>query len=418
MARTDLPRGVERPLRTALEDTPVVLLVGARQTGKSTLAQHVVADASDARYLTLDDAPTLAAAVSDPVHFVGANDRMMVIDEVQRAPELLLAIKAAVDRDRRPGRFLLTGSANVLTLPRVSESLAGRVEVLSLWPLAQVEIERHAHSDVVARLFSTDSDEPDTTPIGREEIVERILRGGFPPAVVRDEPERRSAWFASYLTTLTQRDIRDLANVERALDLPRLLRAIALRMTQPLNKNRIAGTLPMPYSTLNRYLALLELLFIVHRVPSWHGNHGKRLVKAPKLLLADSGLAAHVVGADAGAFERGTADLGAAVEAFVGMELVRLAALDATRATVHHYRARTGAEIDFLLEAPDGRVVGVEVKAGATVGRADFRHLADVRDALGDRFVRGVILHLGERALPFGDRLAAWPISALWSAKS
>ena len=418
MVRTDLPRGVERPLRAALGDTPVVLLVGARQTGKSTLAQHVVANAPDARYLTLDDARTLAAAIDDPIDFVSSTSTMIVIDEVQRAPDLLLAIKAAVDRDRRPGRFLLTGSANVLTLPRVSESLAGRVEVLSLWPLAQVEIERHPHSDVIAHLFSSGGSEPPAAPVGRAEMIERVLRGGFPPAVVRDDPERRSAWFSSYLTTLAQRDIRDLASIERALDLPRLLRAIALRMTQPLNKNGIAATLPMPYSTLNRYLALLELLFVVHRVPSWHGNHGKRLVKAPKLLLTDSGLAAHVVGADAGAFHRGTTDLGPAVEAFVGMELVRLAALDRTRATVHHYRARGGSEIDFLLEAPDGRVVGVEVKAGATVGRDDFRHLAELRDTLGERFVRGVVMHLGEHVLPFGDRLAAWPISALWSVRN
>ncbi len=416
MQQRDLPRLAMQSAHTALTDTPVLLLVGPRQAGKSTLAQQLIADDRAATYMTLDDAATLGAALSDPTAFVDQADGTMVIDEIQRAPDLLLAIKANVDRDRRPGRFLLTGSANVLTLPTVSESLAGRVEVLPLWPLAQLEIEGRAQSDLLASLFDPERTPASASPIDRAELIERVLRGGFPPAVLRTDAERRSAWLASYLTTLTQRDVRDLVNIAHAIELPRLLQALTLRMTQPLNKNGLAGALGMPYSTIDRYLALLEWLFVVRRIPAWHGNHGKRLVRAPKLLVADAGLASHLVGADAGAFERGTADLGAAVEAFVGMELVRLAALDSVRATVHHYRTRTGGEIDFLLEAPDGRVVGVEVKAGATVGRHDFTHLVALRDALGERFVRGVVLHLGERPLSFGDRLAAWPISTLWGA--
>lgn len=415
MSRRDFPRLVEPALLAALSDTPVTLLVGARQSGKSTLVQHIARAAHPASYRTLDDADTLAAARRDPTAFVATADRRpLVIDEVQRAPELLLAIKANVDRDRRPGRFILTGSANVLTLPRVAESLAGRVEVQTLWPLAQREIEGRSSSDAVSRLFA-DGMPADAPRASRREVIERILRGGLPPAVERADPDRRAAWFASYLTTVTQRDVRDLANVAHAVELPRLLHALALRMTQPLNKNGLAGTLGMAYSTLDRYLALLELLFVVHRIPAWHGNHGKRLVRAPKLLLADSGFAGRLLGADPEVLERGAVDLGALVEAFVGMELVRLAAVDRQRATVHHYRTHTRAEVDYLLETPDGRIVGVEVKAGATVGADDFRHLAGLRDLLGRRFVRGIVLHLGERALPFGERLEAWPISALWA---
>jgi len=395
----------------------VTLIVGARQSGKSTLVQQIAQTAHPATYRTLDDVDTLAAARRDPTAFVAAADHApQVIDEVQRAPELLLAIKANVDRDRRPGRFILTGSANVLTLPRVAESLAGRVEVQTLWPFAQREIEGRPDTAIVSRLFDGEPAR-DASVADRREVVGRILRGGLPPAVERPDPDRRAAWFASYLTTVTQRDVRDLANVAHAIELPRLLHALALRMTQPLNKNGLAGTLGMAYSTLDRYLALLELLFVVHRIPAWHGNHEKRLVRAPKLLIADSGFAAHLLGADPQVLERGTVDVGALVEAFVGMELVRLAAVDRQRATVHHYRTHTRAEVDYLLEAPDGRIVGVEVKAGATVGADDFRHLAGLRDLLGSRFVRGVVLHLGERSLPFGERLEAWPISALWAER-
>jgi predicted AAA+ superfamily ATPase len=418
VTRRNFPRLLAESAELALTDTPVAMLVGPRQAGKSTLAEWLAREAlSDARHVTLDDVRTLAAARSDPTAFVEAAEGTLVIDEIQRAPDLMLAIKASVDRDRRPGRFVLTGSANVLTLPTVSESLAGRVEILTLWPLSQLEIEDHDEADFVTRLFDPGARAPSTAPIGRAELIERVLRGGFPPVVQRPDPKRRSAWLASYLTTLVQRDVRDIANIAGATDLPHLLRALALRTTQPLNKSGLAATLGMPYSTLDRYLALLMLLYVVHPIPAWHGNHGKRLVKAPKLLVVDSGLAAHLLAADADAFERGTADLGAATEAFVGMELVRLAGIDPVRATVHHYRTRTGAEIDCLLEAPDGRVVGIEVKAGATVGAGDFRHLAALRDALGERFVRGVVLHLGEQPLPFGDRLAAWPISALWSTR-
>ncbi len=409
------PRTIAPAIVRALADTPVVMLVGPRQTGKSTLVQDLVIGSDPVDYVTLDDAVTLAAATADPTGFVAGGAGLRVIDEVQRAPDLLLAIKAAVDRDRRPGRFLLTGSADVLALPRVSESLAGRVEVLSLWPLSQAEIERQPSTPVIGRLLTSDATLPTATPIERPELIRRLVRGGFPPAVLRDDAERRSSWLASYLTTMTQRDVRDLANIAGVVELPRLLRALALRTTQPLNKSGVASALGMPYATIDRYVALLEALFLVHRIPAWHGNLGRRLAKAPKVLITDSGLAAHLVGADETTLGNGTADLGAAVESFVGMELVRLASLDPVRATVHHYRATGGREVDFLLEAPDGRVVGVEVKAAATVERSGFRHLADLRDALGERFVRGVVLHAGSRATPFGERLAALPLSVLWA---
>ncbi len=405
---------LEPQLLRALDDTPVVMVEGPRQAGKSTLVRGLSTPARRAEYVTLDDAIDLQAATADPQVFV-RRDGMLVIDEAQRAPELLLAIKAEVDRDRRPGRFLLTGSADVLTLPRVSESLAGRIELLRLWPFSQSEIAAIPFVGFVGRLFT--GGPLHGSPTSRAEIVARALRGGFPPAVARDDPERRIAWFRNYLTTMTQRDVREIANIGHAVELPRLLRAIALRSTQPLNKSGIAQTLGMSNATIDRYIALLETLFVVHRVPAWHGNASRRLVKAPKLLISDPGLAGALTGASAAAFESGVLDAGAAVEAFVGIELVRLAAVDPVAATVHHYRASRGnAEIDFLLETPDGRVAAVEVKGGETVTAADARHIAALRDELGERFARGVVLYAGDRTVPFGDRIEAVPISALWTA--
>jgi predicted AAA+ superfamily ATPase len=404
---------LEPHLLRALDDTPVVMIEGPRQAGKSTLVREVAIGGLRADYVTLDDAIDLAAATADPQAFV-RRERTLVIDEVQRAPELLLAIKAEVDRDRRPGRFLLTGSADVLTLPRVSESLAGRLELLRLWPFSQSEIAEIPFVGFLGRLFS---DGPLAgVASSRDEIVERALRGGFPPAVERADPDRRTAWFRNYLTTMTQRDVREIANIGHAVELPRLLRAIALRSTQPLNKSGIAQTLGMSNATIDRYIALLETLFVVHRIPAWHGNVARRLVKAPKLMISDPGLAGSLTGASVAAFESGVLDAGAAVEAFVGIELVRLAAVDPVAATVHHYRASRGtAEIDFLLELADGRVAAVEVKAGETVTAADARHIAALRDELGARFTRGVVLYAGERTVPFGDRIEAVPISALWT---
>jgi predicted AAA+ superfamily ATPase len=410
-----LPRLVEPSFLRALDDTPVVMVEGPRQAGKSTLVRELAVSGKRADYVTLDDAIDLAAATADPEAFVAQRPRTLVIDEVQRAPGLLLAIKAAVDRDRRPGRFVLTGSADVLTLPQVSESLAGRIELLRLWPFTQGEISGTPDIPFIARLFAGNVSAA-SEPVDRHELLERVVRGGFPPVVAREDPERRTAWLRSYVTTMTQRDVRDLSNIVHPIELPNLLRAVALRSNQPLNKSGIARTIGIPNATIDRYIALLETLFVVVRVPAWHGNPTRRLVKAPKLLIADPGLAAMLTGATVESLEADAAQRGAAVEAFVGTELLRLAAADPTRATVHHYAASRGsAEVDFLLEAPDGRVAGVEVKAGATVSAADARHLAALRDELGERFAGGVVLHAGDRAVPFGDRIAAVPISALWT---
>lgn len=401
------------PLLQALADTPVVLLVGPRQAGKSTLAQDLAAGRHPAEYVTFDDLPTLDAARRDPVGFIERFRGAAVLDEIQRVPELLLAIKAAVDRDRRPGRFLLTGSARVLLLPRVSESLAGRVEVQTLWPLAQAEIEATGPGSLVDRLFER-GDRPEAPGLDRAELIQRAARGGFPEAVERTDERRRAQWFASYLTTIVQRDVRDLANIERLSELPRVLASVAQRVRAPVNKSDLSSAVGIPRTTLDRYLTVLEHAFLVQALPGWHTSRVKQVTKAPKLLLVDSGLLVHLLDASVARLEHEEGLLGSVVECFVGMELSKQLGWSETPASLFHFRTARGAEVDFVLEARDGRVAAVEVKAGATVRGEDFRHLTVLRDRLGKRFVRGVVLYRGGQSLPFGDQLEAWPLGSLW----
>ena len=295
-----LHRNVTPELRDALADTPVVLLNGARQTGKSTLARALAPDAfpgGPAAYVTLDDATALAAATDDPDGFVRGLDGPVILDEVQRAPELFRAVKAEVDRDRRPGRFLLTGSADVMLLPVASESLAGRMEVVTLWPLSQGEIEGRTERFVDAVFEDALPPAPGSSG---EPVWTRLARGGYPEAAEREDARRRSRWFGSYVTTILQRDVRDLARIEGLSEMPRLLALVAARTATLLNVAELSRSSGLPASTLKRYLTLLQATFLVRELPAWSTNRSKRLVKSPKLLVADSGLAAHLVGFEGG----------------------------------------------------------------------------------------------------------------------
>ena len=406
-----LRRALEVPLRAALADTPVVMLVGARQTGKSTLA----ADLSEgADYLTFDEPALLSAARADPVAFLADLGGRAVLDEVQRVPELFLPIKAAVDRDRRPGRFLLTGSANPLFVPEVADALAGRMEVLRLWPFSQAELEARPETLLVRSLFSSQKPSASVAPIGRAGLAARIARGGFPEATSREKGERRARWFSSYLTTILERDVRAIADIARLEQLPNVLTALALRSRGPANKSALSQDLGIPVSSIDRYLVLLERIFLIQRLSGWHNRLGPRLVKGPKLLLCDSGLLCHLMRWDEERLLSDPASFGLALENFVGIELAKAADLDSGRPSLMHYRTSKGTEIDFVLEAADGRVVAIEVKAAGTVEGTDFRRFDRLRETVGDRFVRGIVFYTGERALSFGDRLEAWPVSLLW----
>jgi hypothetical protein len=406
-------RNITPSLLAALADTPVVLLTGARQSGKSTLVQDITATAHPARYLTLDDAGVLAAARADPAGFLAGVEGAVVLDEVQRVPELFLALKAAVDRDRRPGRFLLTGSANVLLLPRLADLLVGRMEVLTLWPLSQGEIESVSEGFVDA-VFADTLPRLVTEPEEWSVLLDRILCGGYPEVLGRAAEARRSAWFGSYITTLLQRDVRDLAHIEGLTLVPRLLTLLAARTTALLNSSELSRSIAMPQSTLKRYLALLETTFLLQPLSAWSSNLGKRLVKAPKIVLSDTGL---IVSLLAMGKERLMADralAGPLLENFVVMELRKQVTWSQTRPQLFHFRTQTGYEVDVVLEDGAGRLVGIEIKASATVSAQDFKGLRTLAEAVGQRFRRGVVLYTGAEPLPFGPRLHAMPVQALW----
>lgn len=403
-------RFAESRVRTALSDTPIVMVVGPRRAGKTTLVRGI--DPLQRQYLTLDDHATLAAATADPVGFVRGLDRV-TLDEVQRAPELVLAIKRAVDEDRRPGRFLLTGSANVLALPRVGDSLAGRVETITMLPLAQAEI-LGIQPQFLHYLFDGKFLPGSPVSVG-DELVLRVLTGGFPESVHRTSEKRSQAWARSYLDSIIRRDIPDIATVDRLAELPKLVRILAEHSGQLVNYSQLGAGIGLSYKTAQRYLSLLEQVFLVRTLQPWYTNALKRIVKTPKVHFLDSGILAAARGLT---FDRLKADreaLGALLESFVHAEVRKLVTNIDTAFEAFHFRDNSGTEVDLVLERQDGQIAGIEVKAAATVRGADFKGLRVLAEVCGKRFAAGVVLYDGEDLVPFGERLFAVPLSHLWN---
>ena len=396
-------------LERALSDTPVVLVNGARQVGKTTLVKTI----AGRRYVNLDDATVLAAAQSDPASFLAGFSGPVILDEVQKAPDLFPAIKAVVDKKRRAGRFLLTGSSDVLSLPRLSESLAGRMEVLGLRPFSQGELEGRREGFVDA-VFVRRMPIPNKGDLSRRELMDRVVRGGYPEIQRRRSAARRTAWFGAYLTAIVQRDVRDLANIEGLAALPRLLGLLAARSATTLNVADLSRAATFPQSTLKRYLALLSATFLVDTVPAWSGNLGKRLVRSPRAYLSDTGLICSLLGLGVPRLAREPSHFGPLLETFVMLELRKQIAWSRLRPSLFHFRTQTGQEVDLVLEDPAGRIVGIEVKAGATVRAEGFRGLRVLKEAVGERFVRGVVLYTGTEPVAFGPRLLALPVESVW----
>ena len=405
-------RNIETCIRDALLDTPVVLLNGARQTGKTTLALKLASELSR-RYVTLDDATILSAAASDPQGFIRGLGQDVVIDEIQKVPSLFPAIKLEVDSNRRPGRFLLTGSANVLLLPRISESLAGRLEIITMMPLSQGELNGREERFVEA-MFAPELDTGFLVSDPEVNLPELIVKGGFPEIHRRTTHQRRQAWFSSYITTILQRDIRDLSNIEGLTEMPRLLSILASRVGGLLNMSELSRSSGIPNSTLKRYISLLEMTFLYQPLPAWSANLGKRLVKSPRIQLVDTGLICHMAGYDAGRLADDTIFKGHVLEGFITAELQKQISWSKLHVSAYHYRTATGREVDVVLEDSRGRLVAVEIKLAASAGRKDFNGIEQFAQTAGERFLRGIVLYAGDNAVPFGERLHALPISSIW----
>lgn len=405
------PRFAAPRLEQALADSPVVLIHGPRQCGKTTLAQ-AVGGLNGYSYFSFDDAVTLAAATADPVGFVDDLPERATLDEVQRAPALFAALKRAVDRDRRPGRFLLTGSANVLLVPTLADSLAGRMEILRLHPLAQSELAGEEPGFLDA-LFGRGF-RPRTYPRLGRDLARRIVAGGYPAALARTTPVRRAKWYRDYIETLVQRDVRDLARIASLDALPRLLTLAAGQTARLINVSDLAAPFQLSRPTIRDYVTLLERIFLLEELPPWHNNRLSRLIKTPRLHLTDTGVACALLGLDEAALLEDRGTLGQLLETFVVQELKRQASWREDDVRFHHLRDKDGVEVDLVIEQGGRTLAAVEVKASATVTPADFRGIRKLQGAAGRRFSCGVVLYDGEASVGFGDGLFAVPIRALW----
>lgn len=407
-------RNLHTHLLAALQDTPVVLLNGARQTGKSTLVKMLAQQFSNAHYFTLDDMSVLSSIRHDPAGFVsGLPDGLIILDEIQRAPDLLLAIKEHVDQNRRAGRFLLTGSANVLLLPKLADSLAGRMEILTLWPLAQQEL-HHSTYRFIDKIFEQDFQCVAPPTLNRADLIQILCRGGYPDAHHRNEA-RRHAWFESYLATVLQRDIKDLAHIEGLTELPRLLQLLATRHMGLANFADLSRNAGISQTTLKRYMALFEATFLISYLPPWFNNLGKRLVKTSKWMLNDTGLTAHLLGLSADKLNNFPISLGPLLESFVANELRKQSTWQDFPTRIFHFRTESGQEVDVVLENRNDDLVGIEIKASHTVSVHDFKGLHAFAELTGERFKRGIIFYAGEKIIPFSKNYYALPLSLLWT---
>lgn len=405
-------RGSRNLVVEALGDTRVVFVMGARQVGKSTLTGEIAKSEHPAEVINLDNRAARDAALSDPNGFLAGLSRPVLIDEVQRGgADLLLAVKEAVDADKTPGQFLLTGSANVLTNRKVNDALTGRIELVNLWPLAQSEVE-NGQGNIVDALFNASPPRITDAPTGREPYAKRIIAGGYPEALTRSGA-RRDRWFENYLRTTLDRDLRDVSDAQKLDQVPKLLRLLASRAANLINSSEISRRLELEHKTVRSYISLLETVFLVQTIPAWRPSIGSRESAKPKAYVVDSGLLAHLLGADKKRLVEDHELIGKVLENFVMMEVMKHSDWAQTRARLYHYRTQYD-EIDIVLEDRAGAFACAEVKASATVRDRDWRSLRKVRDSLGKKFRAGFLFYTGDQTIPLGDRLWAVPISGLW----
>lgn len=411
-------RVIERHIRPtvveALAEARAVCLLGARQAGKSTLARAIAVDEHPAEYRTLDDEATRRSAREDPTGFVARIAGPVVVDEVQRAPDLMLAIKERLDASDRRGQFLLAGSANLLTLPTIADALPGRVDYVRLWPFSQGELEGRRET-FIDRLFAGEPPSVEDAPVGRQAYAERIVAGGFPGAQER-AARGRARFFDSYVSSILDRDLDEVATVRNVGSVERLLRILATRSAGLVSSRGVAGEIGVDHKTVAAQTRILENLFLVTRLQPWHVNLGSRQVKTPKLHLTDPGLLAHLLNVDARRIAADATLAGPIFETFAAMELARQRDWAENSPSLFHYRDSQQREVDIVLELGSGEVVGIEVKTAAAVQPRDLAGLRHLRERLGTRFKAGVLLYTGRHTLSFGERLTAVPLCGLWAA--
>ena len=401
-------------IKKRLIDFPVLLLIGPRQAGKTTIMSKISKEFGYS-YVTFDSITDQATAMLDPAGFVNSLQKPVILDEVQRVPSIFLPIKADVDLNRdNNGQYALTGSANPLLAPKLGDALTGRMALLSLWPLSQGELIGKEEA-FLNKIFAEDLGKREVIPCSKEDIVDRLLIGGFPNMHKANDEEARQAWCDSYVSLTLQKDIQQLSQIEGLAHMPQLLQIIATRVGGILNFSNLAVECQIPVTSFRRYMSLLQSLFLLHTIPAWSVNLGKRLIKSPKVYFVDTAILMHSLRFDKLRLINSPGIIGKAVENFVINELCKQISWSKKRINIFHCRfADNQSEIDVILEDERGKVVGIEIKASETIGPEDFRHIAKLEEVAGDKFLRGIVLYAGNSKVPFGKNRWAMPISSLW----
>ncbi len=408
-----LSRNLTNKILKSLRNNPVVLVNGARQVGKSTLVEEIVKSDYKASYISLDDHAILFASWESPLEFLKGYGSPLAIDEIQRNGELFMAIKRIVDTRKQKGQFILTGSANVLTLPRVSESLAGRMIIHNLWPLSQGEI-RGRKEGFIDWAFHGEEIPLVNEKLQENELLDIILTGGYPRAFFAEDQTDRFEWIGSYVDTILQRDILNLARIEGLVELPNVLSVIAERVGNLLNLSDVGRMTKINKVTLKRYYTLLKMVFLVVEVPAWFTNREKRLVKSPKVYLNDTALVCYFKQLSRDDLLKNRMHIGALLENFCLMELKKQSTWSEIKSDIYHYRTQAGSEVDIILEGPNKEIVGIEVKAAGMIQKGDLAGFKSLKDTAGEKFRKGIILYTGEYPVPLGKDIFALPVNYLW----
>ncbi|HAT1773012.1 TPA: ATP-binding protein [Legionella pneumophila] len=406
-------RFIKNNIYDALKDTPVVYVMGPRQSGKTTIVKDIIDE--NWQYISFDDSAQLNIAKTDPVGFIRniPPENSIVLDEVQRLPEIFVSIKQAVDENRKAGRFLLTGSANALLLPTLSDSLAGRMEMIPLSTLSESEILEKQPTFLTTLL---QNEAPSTKEIRvRDYLIKRIVTGCFPEPVQRENENRIQVWYDNYLLSLIQKDIRDLGHIEHHSEMTKLLKVLTLYTGKLINFTELGGKLELYRATVKKYTSLLEQLFLIEYLPAWHTNSYKRLIKTPKLHVVDTGIVCSARGINSDKIKTNPDILGSLLETFVFNELKKQSNFINEKLNFYHYRDKDGYEIDIVIENSFDEVIGIEIKAAASINPKDLHGLNKLKEITGKKFKVGILLYDGDHTTSFGDKLFAVPIASLWS---